>query len=314
MRFSEIIAVFYEIVQMPFSYLLSPGKRVYWIYFASSFVLALYVYFRKKKKVSFVKYFFNKKIWLGNSALIDYMLLFFNSLIKVVVLSPILLYSLYLAEGLSDYLVNEYGEVSFNWSPTTIVIFYTITIIVINDFASYIIHYLMHKIPFLWEFHKIHHSATELNPFTQYRLHPLELIINNLRGIFIKGVITGLFLYWGNGNVSLLTFLGVNVLNFAFLFFGANLRHSHVKLKYFNFLETILISPFQHQIHHSNNSKHFDTNLGSRLAIWDYLFGTLIKSKDVGKITFGLGDENKNYDSFLKNLWTPFKNIFKKNT
>lgn len=314
MRFSEIIDLLYEIVQMPFSYLLSPGKRIYWLYFISSFILALYVYFKSKHKVSFVKYFFNKKIWFGNSALIDYLLIFFNSLIKVVLLSPILLYALYMAEGISDYLIDSFGQVKIKWSASTIVVVYTITIVVVNDFASFIVHYLMHKVPFLWEFHKIHHSATELTPFTQYRIHPIELIINNLRGLFIKGLITGVFLYLANGKVNLLTFLGVNVLNFVFLFFGANLRHSNVKFRYFNFLEYIFISPYQHQIHHSNNSKHYDTNLGSRLAIWDYLFGTLIKSKEVNKLRFGLGKEDVDYDSFSKNLIIPFKKIFKKNT
>ena len=127
----------------------------------------------------------------------------------------------------------------------------------------------------------------------------------------IKGAFTGLFLYLANGNVSMATFLGVNVLNFLFYFFGANLRHSHIKFKYFSFLENILISPYQHQIHHSNQQEHYDTNLCSRLAIWDYLFGTLIKSKNAKELTFGLGEEDVEYDSFTKNLLSPFKKVFK---
>lgn len=171
----------------------------------------------------------------------------------------------------------------------------------------------MHKIPFLWEFHKIHHSATELNPFTQYRIHPVELIINNARGIFVKGVITGIFMYMANGSISLYTFIGVNVFNFLFLFWGANLRHSHVRLKYFNFLEYILISPFQHQIHHSNKPEHYDRNLGSRFAFWDYLFGTLVRSENTGKIEFGLGErEDKDYQTFAQNLLNPLIKPFTK--
>lgn len=250
--------------------------------------------------------------WFGTSAIIDYCLIFFNSLVKVVVLSPFLIYALYIAEGINVYLIKSFGVSNLGWSVTTIVIIYTVTIVVVNDFFSFLIHYIMHKVPFLWEFHKIHHSATSLTPFTQYRIHPVELIINNVRGLLIKGTITGLFLYWGNGNVSIVTFLEVNILNFLFYFFGANLRHSHVKLKYFSFLEVILISPFQHQIHHSNKKEHFDTNLGSRLAIWDYLFGTLIQSKNIKDLSFGLGEEDKEYNSFTKNLLSPFKNIFKK--
>ncbi|MEJ6737227.1 MAG: sterol desaturase family protein [Flavobacteriales bacterium] len=248
---------------------------------------------------------------MGNSAIVDYCLVFFNSLIKVVVLSPFLIYALYLAEGLNDYLISSLGNFNGNWSITTILVLYTIAIVVVNDFFSFLVHYLMHKIPLLWEFHKIHHSATTLTPFTQYRIHPVELIINNIKGLVIKGLITGVFLYFSNGSVSIITFLGVNIFNFIFYFFGANLRHSHVKLKYFNFLETFIISPFQHQIHHSNKREHFDTNLGSRLAIWDYLFGTLIKSKDIENLTFGLGEEDEEYNSFLKNLFNPFKNSFR---
>ena len=48
----------------------------------------------------------------------------------------------------------------------------------------------------------------------------VELIINNLRGLLIKGVITGVFLYVANDNVSLITLLGINIFNFLFYFFG----------------------------------------------------------------------------------------------
>ncbi|NQX98120.1 MAG: sterol desaturase family protein [Flavobacteriales bacterium] len=311
MDFLKLIDLILEIIQMPLTYLISPNKRVFFLYMFTSFLLALYVYYRTKEKSSFVHYFFSKKRWLGNSAVVDYGLIFFNSFIKVVILSPLLIYALYIAEGINEYCVTSFGLFNIGWSTGTIVILYTITIVVVNDFFSFIVHYMMHKIPFLWEFHKIHHSATSLTPFTQYRIHPVELILNNVRGLIIKGIITGVFLYLADGRVSILTFIGVNVLNFLFYFFGANLRHSHVKLKYFGFLENILISPFQHQIHRSNEKEHFDTNFGSRLAIWDCFFGTLIKSNNVKELTFGLGEEDKEYNSFLKNLISPFKNLLK---
>ena len=312
MTVNDIIEVIVEILKTPFSYLLSPNKRVFSLYLFSSFLLALYVFFRSKNRPSFLAYFVSKKRWLGNSALIDYSLIFFNSIVKVIVIAPFLVYALYIAEGINEYLIDRFGISTLGWSASSIVVLYTIAIIVVNDFFSFIIHYMMHKVPFLWEFHKIHHSATELTPFTQYRIHPVELIINNLRGLLVKAVITGIFMYLANGKVHLMTFLGVNVLNFLFFFFGANLRHSHVQLKYFTFLEYLLISPFQHQIHHSNKREHYDTNLGSRLAIWDYLFGTLIKSKEVKEITFGLGEEDKSYNTFFKNLLRPFKNLYLK--
>lgn len=312
MTINDLFNQFNEVVKMPFSYLLNPDKRVFIIYLFTSILLAYVVYAKSNLKKSFLAYLFKKQIWMGKSAIIDYGFIFFNSLIKVFLIAPFLIYALYLTLFINEYLTSQFGISTLNWSITTLLVTYTLTIIVVNDFMSFIVHYLMHKIPFLWQFHKIHHSATVLNPFTQYRIHPIELIINNARGIFVKGCITGAFMYIANGQVSLITFLGINVFNFVFLAFGSNLRHSHVKFRYYNFLEYIFISPFQHQIHHSNKQEHHDKNMGARLAIWDWLFGTLVRSEKVNHLRFGLGkSEDKNYDSFLKNLINPFINFFK---
>ncbi|NQY66283.1 MAG: sterol desaturase family protein [Flavobacteriales bacterium] len=292
------------------SYLLSPRKRVYALYLITSLLLAYYVYRKSNLKITFFGYLFKREYWTSESAIVDYLFILFNTLVKVLVIAPFLIYSLTITEGVNEYLISSFGAFSVDISPIALSITYTLSIVIVTDFFTYIIHHLLHRVPFLWKFHKVHHSATVLNPFTQYRIHPVELIISNIKGIVIKGLITGLFFYIANGSISLLTFLGINILDFAFMFVGANLRHSHVRLKYFDFLENILISPFQHQIHHSNKKEHFDTNLGSRLAIWDYLFGTLIKSDSVKEIHFGLGErEDPNYNSFRKNLLAPFKRL-----
>jgi sterol desaturase/sphingolipid hydroxylase (fatty acid hydroxylase superfamily) len=181
-----------------------------------------------------------------------------------------------------------------------------------NDLGTYLIHYLMHRVPMLWEFHKVHHSATVLNPVTQYRIHPVELVLNNVVATFVLGSVTGVFRFLSAHPISEFTFIGVNVLSFAFLFFGANLRHSHVPLKYFNWLEYIFISPFQHQIHHSNRPEHFDKNLGSKFALWDWMFGTLIRSEKVESVEFGIGNnEESRYDTVWKSLARPFGNLWR---
>ena len=151
-----------------------------------------------------------------------------------------------------------------------------------------------------------------LNPITQYRIHPIELIINNIRRILIFGFLTGIFDYLSAHSIDKVLFLGANVFHFIFLFFGANLRHSHVKFKYPKYLEYIFISPFQHQIHHSNNPKHFNKNMGSKFAIWDWLFGTLILSKAVNNLRFGIGSESERYNNLYKGIMTPVLNIYNK--
>ena len=292
---------------MPLTYLLNPSKRIFYLYAASSIVLAYYVYHQSKIQYSFLKYIFNKKVWGSKSAMVDYSLVFFNGLIKVFLIAPYVVFGLYISIYVNDFLVSLFSYPSFSLSPTLTLVLFTLSITILTDLATYLVHLGFHKIPLFWEFHKVHHSATTLNPITQYRIHPIELIINNIKGILVFGITTGIFDYLSNHQVHKMMFLGANVFSFVFLFWGANLRHSHVKLKYFNFLEFIFISPFQHQIHHSNRKVHFDRNLGAKLALWDWMFGTLVRSEEVGKIEFGLGkEENTKFSSFWKNLIQPF--------
>ena len=61
---------------------------------------------------------------------------------------------------------------------------------------------------------------------------------------------------------------------------GSNLRHSHVGIQYWKWVEYIFISPAQHQLHHSIAKEHHDKNFGAALAIWDWLFGSLHHSVD----------------------------------
>lgn len=305
----EIYYLLEETISLSLSYFINTNKRIHVLYLLTSIILAFYVYKKSSIKSSFIKYLFPKKIWLSKSAFVDYSLFCFNSLVKIVLIGPYIIFGFYIAFYTDEFLTVTFGFPKESIGITQTLVFYTIVLTVLNDLFSYIIHLGMHKLPFLWEFHKIHHSATSLNPLTQYRIHPFELIINNIRSILIFGLVTGLFDYLSAHQIDKLVFLGVNVFHFIFLLLGANLRHSHVKLKYPKFLEHILISPFQHQIHHSNNPKHFSKNMGSKFALWDWMLGTLVLSKSVGRISFGVEKDNSQFDSLLKNLLSPFKTL-----
>lgn len=304
---SKIIATIQEVFLNSAGYLNQPTKRIFYAYLLSSLALAIFVYYRKKPKTSLFKYIFHKKTWWSSSAKVDYAFLVFNSIIKVLFIAPFLIFSLKISFYLNQYLIDSFGYYEATHSKALLISLYTLAVFFIGDFASFFLHYLQHRIEFLWRFHKVHHAATVLNPVTQYRIHPVELILNNIKTILIIGALMGLFEYFANGRISVYTFMGVNVINFGFLFFGSNLRHSSVQLKYPTWLEFIFISPFQHQIHHSNASEHFNKNLGSKLAVWDWLFGTLIPSKEVKKIRYGLGkEEDRKFASFFGNLFEPF--------
>ena len=303
----EIYDLLEETILLSLSYFVNTNKRIHFLYLLTSMLLAYYVFKKSSVNSSFIKYLFPKKIWLSKSAFVDYSLFIFNSLIKIVLIGPYIIFGFYIAFYTDEFLTVTFGFPKDSLGITQTLVFYTIVLTVLNDLFTYLIHFCMHKLPFLWEFHKIHHSATSLNPLTQYRIHPFELIINNIRSILIFGLVTGLFDYLSAHQIDKLVFLGVNVFHFIFLLLGANLRHSHVKLKYPKFLEYILISPFQHQIHHSNNPKHFSKNMGSKFALWDWMLGTLVLSKSAGRISFGVDKDTSQFDSLLKNLLSPFK-------
>nr|WP_255411325.1 sterol desaturase family protein [Halobacteriovorax sp. HLS] len=158
---------------------------------------------------------------------------------------------------------------------------------VIDDFSRFYTHYLLHKIPFLWKFHRVHHSAEVLTPMTLHRSHPVESIIMFFRNIFTYSVSIAFFIYLYRTNLSGYQILGVNIIGFIFNMCLSNLRHSNVPVT-FGVLEKVFISPYQHQLHHSNNPQHFNKNYGICLSIWDRLFGSLLLSKNQKIEGFGL--------------------------
>ena len=210
---------------------------------------------------------------------------------------------------------NLYYEFGFNQiqsiSYETTIVLYTITLFILSDFTRYWLHRFLHTIPVLWEFHKVHHSAKVLNPLTFYRVHPIENILFGFRYSLSIGFVTGIFIYFFGSKIGTVEVLGANIFIFIFSALGSNLRHSHIPLSYFSFLEKWLISAKQHQIHHSK--KHFDKNFGGYLAIWDRVFGTLKLSNEVKVLKFGIRREQmKEYDSLIKIIVFPFKNIFRR--
>lgn len=97
LTFENISEMLYEGIMMPFSYFLEPRKRLYFLYLLSSSVLAYIVFRKEKTQIPFIKYLFPKKLWFSNSAVVDYKMIFFNGIIKVLLIGPFLIYGLYLA-------------------------------------------------------------------------------------------------------------------------------------------------------------------------------------------------------------------------
>ncbi|MDP6189836.1 MAG: sterol desaturase family protein, partial [Gammaproteobacteria bacterium] len=144
-------------------------------------------------------------------------------------------------------------------------------------------------------------------PFTVLRTHPVEAVLFGLRGALVQGLVTGIFVYLFGSQVSLLGVLGANGLVFVFNLLGANLRHSHVPLSYGNRVEKWLLSPAQHQLHHSEDIAHYDKNLGVVLALWDRLGGTWLAYQPQTPLQFGVKDQYGQHDNLWQAYWQPLQ-------
>ena len=117
------------------------------------------------------------------------------------------------------------------------------------------------------------------------------------------------FIFFFGNSVDLFTVLGANVLLFLFNTAGSNLRHSHVGIRYWRWLEYILISPAQHQLHHSINIAHHDKNFGAALAIWDYMFGSLHHSEELDGLHLGVETNDKDFNKLSTLYLSPLTEI-----
>jgi len=272
-----------------FEYFFSPNQRLFWLYILSSLLIAaIYLMINPEEK----KINISKDLWLHPSATLDYRFFIVSFFIKMWLLLPLLIGVNEVMFFTQQFLTDTFGfHVVKGVSYTEIMVIFTITLFVVSDFTRYWLHRFMHTIPLLWEFHKVHHSAKVLTPITFYRVHPVENILFGLRFSLTIGLVSGVFLYFFAGLLSLIDVLGVNIIVFIYNIMGSNLRHSHIKLKYFRWIEKIFISPFQHQIHHSTT--FYNYNFGGTLALWDLWFGTLKHSSEIGEMQFGLNGENQ---------------------
>ncbi len=188
---------------------------------------------------------------------------------------------------------------------------FTIVIFLLDDFSKYWVHRWMHNWPILWALHKVHHSASVLTPLTVYRTHPLEGIVFTIRGSLTQGTAIAFFIFFFGEGVDLITILGANIFLFIFNSAGSNLRHSHVGISYWRWLEWFLISPAQHQLHHSTAVRHHNKNFGATLAIWDTVFGSIHHSEAIEGLRLGLDSNEDHSDAIVGIYLYPVYEIFK---
>ena len=167
---------------------------------------------------------------------------------------------------------------------------------VLRDFIQWWTHRLLHSSPFLWEFHKVHHSVEQMGFAAHLRYHwmetvvyrtieylPLAMIGFGIDDFFIVYLFTLLIGHWNHSNL--------------------NIRLGPVKY--------ILNHPNMHMWHHAYKlpeDKKSGVNFGLPLSIWDYLFGTAYIPGSAKSIKLGFPGLSR----FPKTFWGQITYGFKR--
>ena len=289
----------------------NPDNRLYWSYTLGTILLALGVYYLRESKSrgldlrKALAYCFPKSLYTQRSAILDYQCYLINGLFKIIVsLTAFFTLSEITSHFLSQYLRGWFGPVASQLEVTfTLTVFYTIGAVLVLDFSAFYSHYLLHKIPLLWEFHKVHHSAEGLNPITGFRDHPVDVAFKQTFRALFLGVYMGIFSYFINQEIEAIAIAGLLISTFLFRFM-INLRHSHIWISYGWHLNHIFNSPAMHQIHHSKNPEHIDKNFALIFSFWDYLLGTIYVPKV--REYFAVGIAQKDYENIWQLYLDPF--------
>ncbi|MFN6512992.1 MAG: sterol desaturase family protein [Nostoc sp. CreGUA01] len=294
----------------PFKLPFLASSQIYWLYVLSTILLATILYIlglpNRDKEKNLLEYLLPKEVYLHPSSITQYKYFFLISLFEIFLVVPIALFLVKITDITCQILIQITGITTpfFITSPQLWQqIVFSIFVALLGDFANFFYHSLAHRIPLLWEFHKVHHSAEVITPLTVYRIHPFEMFFGTIMIVTITNFGAGIWIYlFGNGMKELLIY-GVSFEIFIFYLAGYNLRHSHIWLAYPQWISHIFISPAQHQIHHSVDPKHYDKNFGYIFAFWDLMFSTLYVPSNYEKLSFGLPDGESNLFNSVTNIF-----------
>lgn len=132
-------------------------------------------------------------------------------------------------------------------------------VVLIGDFGIYTMHRLMHRIPWLWPFHAIHHSSEQLDWLSTFRVHPIDQL-------FIRGLslVPAFLMGFSTSAIA----IAIMIYEWQSLMVHANVKLNIGPLRW------IFVTPEFHHWHHANEPSVYDRNFSSQLVIWDLLFGT----------------------------------------
>ncbi len=159
---------------------------------------------------------------------------------------------------------------------------------IVSDFVQWNTHRLLHRIPFLWNFHKVHHSVKEMGFAAHLRYHWMEPVVYKS------------FLYIPMALIANYNAQDVAIVYFISIIIG-HLNHANLGWNY-GVLKYILNNPKMHIWHHAKElPKHvrFGVNYGLTLSTWDYIFKTDYIPHNGRDIELGFENDEKFPKDFI---------------
>jgi sterol desaturase/sphingolipid hydroxylase (fatty acid hydroxylase superfamily) len=256
----------------------------YWLIGLSLLVFALEIIIPWRKKQPVIR----KGFWLDAFYILFNFFLFsligYNALSNV----GVELFNDFLGLfGITNLVAIEVQEFPV-WSQLLIMFF-------IADFIQWNVHRMLHRLTWMWQFHKVHHSVKEMGFAAQFRFHFLETIV-------YKSI-----------QYIPLAMIGFGIEQFfvvhMFAVFVGHLNHANLDWNYGK-LGYIFNNPRMHIWHHSKKlpDEHpYGMNFGLTLSIWDYIFGTAYVPKSGRDMEIGFHNDNDFPRTFLGQIVYPFK-------
>jgi sterol desaturase/sphingolipid hydroxylase (fatty acid hydroxylase superfamily) len=169
-----------------------------------------------------------------------------------------------------------------------------LTLFLVRDFIQWNIHRLLHKVPWMWEVHKVHHSIEEMGFAGHLRYHWMENVIYRTLEYIPLAMI----------GFGIQDYFIVHIFTLAI----GHLNHANIYLP-LGPLKYIFNSPQMHLWHHAEelpNERRNGVNFGITLSMWDYIFGLNYVPKEDGNIKLGFDD----MDKYPKSFWKQFTYSF----
>lgn len=166
---------------------------------------------------------------------------------------------------------------------------------IILDFVQWFTHVLLHKYPFLWNFHKVHHSVKEMGFAAHLRYHWMENILYKPLKTFGVMILGG----FEPNQAYIIHFITIAI---------DHLNHSNIKITWGS-LKYIFNNPVMHLYHHAYKLPKgtYGVNYGISLSLWDYLFKTNYIPEESGTIEIGFKGDDEFPDNFIEQNLYGFK-------